>query len=315
MNESKIIIYHSKEGDISLSIDVGKDTIWATQAQIAELFGVQRPAITKHIKNIYQTGELAEDKVCSVLEHTTPHGAREGKTQTHTVSVFNLDMILSIGYRVNSTRATEFRKWANSVLREYVLNGVAINYKRLEQVGKIVDIISRSDIPELAGISAVLEQYTRGLQLLDDYDHQSLSKPKGDTSKWKLEYNEAREFVDAMSFAEGSALFGKEKDDSFKSALGSIYQTFSGEEVYPSIQEKAANLLYFVVKDHAFVDGNKRIAAALFVHFLERNNALADGIGRQRISNSALAAITLMVALSRPEEKDVMCLLVMNMLC
>jgi prophage maintenance system killer protein len=223
-------------------------------------------------------------------------------------------MILSVGYRVNSAKATDFRKWANSVLKDYIIEGISINNYRLSQLNKMVDIISRSDIPELSGVSDILGQYTKGLSLLDEFDHQALRKPKGKVDSYVLKYNEALSLVNSMRFAEDSALFGQEKDNSFESALGAIYQTIDAKDVYPSVQEKAANLLYLTVKNHAFIDGNKRIAAALFVYFLDKNNVLTDTDGRLLISNNVLAAITLMIALSRPEEKDAMCLLVMNML-
>ena len=232
------------------------------------------------------------------------------------VAFYSLDIILSVGYRVNSRKAIEFRKWANSVLKEYLLKGVIINQSRLDQLNKTIEIISRSCIPEISVIASILQDYTKGLDLLDSYDHQEFSKPKSkNKGKWKLTYKEARKFIDSMKFGKESSLFGREKDDSFKSSLGTIYQTFDRKELYPSIQEKAANLLYLVVKNHSFTDGNKRIAAALFVYFLHKNKALKNKNEQLLIDNNALAATTLMIALSKPQEKEIMCSLVVNFIC
>ena len=313
-DKTEIAIYEAKDNSVSVEVRTDGDTVWLNRQQMATLFGRDVKTIGKHINNALHE-ELSGLVVVAKFATTTKHGAIPDKTQTRQVDYYNLDMVLSVGFRVKSSEGVYFRRWANTVLKQHLIDGYSVNQKRLEQINRIVDIISRSDMPELAGVSMVLDQYTSGLQLLDGYDHQSLPKPKGETAYWKLEYEDARAFVDMMRYVEDSALFGVEKDDSFKSALGAIYQTFSGQEVYSSIQEKAANLLYFVVKNPAFVDGNKRIAAALFVYFLDKNSALIDDSGKQLISNSALAAITLMIALSRPDEKEVMCLLVMNMLC
>jgi prophage maintenance system killer protein len=310
MNEKQeIVIYQGENGDVSLSADFRNDTIWATQAQIAELFGTKRQAITKHLKNIFECEELNENSVCSILELTAADGKK------YDTKVYNLDAVLSVGYRVNSKNATAFRKWANRVLKEYLLNGAAINQKRLEQLNKTLEIISRSEILEVSGIANILQNFANGLDLLDRYDHQCLEKPKiqGNTD-WQLTYDEARRFVDSMKFGKESSLFGHEKDESFKSSLGVIYQTFDGLELYPSVQEKAANLLYLIVKNHSFSDGNKRIAAALFVYFLDKNNVIKNKSGKLLIGNNALAAMTLMLALSEPKEKEIMCNLVMNFL-
>jgi prophage maintenance system killer protein len=228
---------------------------------------------------------------------------------------YNLDMILSVGYRVKSDEGIRFRIWANKVLKDYLVNGAAINQKRLTQLNKTLEIISRSATPEISGIADVLHNFANGLDLLDKYDHQCLEKPKikGNTD-WQLTYEEAIGFIQSMKFGSESSLFGHEKDESFKSSLGVIYQTFGGQELYPSVQEKAANLLYLVVKNHSFSDGNKRIAAALFVYFLEKNNILKGKNGKLLIDNNALAAMTLMFALSEPKEKEIMCNLAMNFL-
>lgn len=305
-----IVIYKGRFGEVRLNADYRNDTIWATQEQIAGIFGVNRPAVTKHINNIYKSGELDEQAVCSILELT----AADGKN--YKTKFYSLDMMLSVGYRVNSAQATEFRRWANSVLRDFLMQGYALNRKRLSELHTVIDILGRSDAQEIASIADVLRDYTDGLNTLDDYDHQRVAKTKikAKAKAWQLSYKESRQFIDSMRFGRESALFGNEKDESFKASLGAIYQTFDGQDVYPSVQEKAANLLYLVVKNHSFSDGNKRIAAALFVYFLEKNRALRDKAGRLIIANNALAAITLMLALSKSQEKELMCALVMKML-
>jgi prophage maintenance system killer protein len=305
----KIIIYKNTDGAINLEVRLESETVWLTQQQIADLFGTKRQAITKHLKNIINDGELEANSVSSILELT----AKDGKT--YQTKFYNLDAILSVGYRVNSKNATQFRIWANRILKEYLLKGVAINQSRLNQLNQTIEIISRSCIPEISGIADILQSFTKGLDLLDSYDHQEFSKPKSkNKGKWRLTYKEAKKFIDSMKFGKESSLFGQEKDESFKGSLGVIYQTFGGKELYPSIQDKAANLLYLIVKNHSFVDGNKRIAAALFVYFLDKNKVLKDKNGRLLIDNNALAATTLMIALSKPQEKEMMCNLVVNFL-
>ncbi|MCL1948026.1 MAG: virulence protein RhuM/Fic/DOC family protein [Chitinivibrionia bacterium] len=304
--KQEIVIYQSENGDVSLSADFHNDTIWATQAQIEKIFDVDQSGVSRHIRNIFKNGEIDEKSNMQKL-----HIAFSDKP----VAFYSLDVILSVGYRANSNRAIEFRKWANKVLKDYLLKGVAVNDKRLEQLNKALQIISRSDIPEISGVAKILQDFSDGLDLLDKYDRQNLQKPKVKSNGyWQLNYDEARKFIDDMKFGKESSLFGREKDQSFKSSLGVIYQTFDGQELYPSIQEKAANLLYLIVKNHSFSDGNKRIAAALFVYFLERNNALKDNNGKLLIDNNTLAAMTLMLALSKPQEKEIMCNLVMNFL-
>jgi prophage maintenance system killer protein len=230
------------------------------------------------------------------------------------IEYYNLDVIISVGYRISSKKATAFRRWATTTLRQHLIDGYTMNQQRLNQLNKTIDILSRADDELVSGIAEVLNIFANGLDLLDDYDHQNLVKPKGYSNNWVLEYDEARAFVDSMKFGKESDLFGNEKDESFHGSLGAIYQTFGGTELYPSVQEKAANLLYMIVKNHSFSDGNKRIAAALFVYFLDKNEVLTDKSGTPIISGNTLAAITLMIALSKPEEKEIMCALVMNML-
>lgn len=310
--KAEVVLYHAQNAEVTVEVRTDGDTVWLNRQQLAELFGRDIKTIGKHIANAL-TEELSGEVVIANFATTTPHGAMPGKFQVHQVEHYNLDMILSVGYRVKSAEGIHFRRWATSVLKQHLMRGYTINEKRLAQLNQALEILSRSATPEISGISSVLSAFAVGLSLLDDYDHHSLSKPQGTTSDWRLGYDEARTFVDSMRFGKESELFGREKDDSFKSALGAIYQTFGGRDVYPSVQEKAANLLYLTVKNHAFVDGNKRIAAALFVYFLDKNKALKDESGALRISNETLAAITLMIALSHPDEKETMCLLVMNM--
>ncbi|MDR0518158.1 MAG: virulence RhuM family protein, partial [Fibromonadaceae bacterium] len=283
------------------------DSVWLSQAQIVSLYQSSKANVSEHIKHIFEEDELEKNLVVRKFRTT----ARDGKA--YNTDFYNLDMIISLGYRIKSKIATKFRIWATFILRKHIIDGYTINKKRLDQLNKTIEIISRSYIPEISGIASILQNYTKGLNLLDNYDHQEFSKPKNkNKGKWQLTYNEARKFIDSMKFGKESSLFGREKDSSFMSSLGAIYQTFDGKELYPSVQEKAANLLYLVVKNHSFTDGNKRIAAALFVYFLDKNKALKNKSGHLLIDNNALAATTLMIALSKPQEKEIMCSLVVN---
>ncbi|MDR0906494.1 MAG: virulence RhuM family protein [Oscillospiraceae bacterium] len=306
---SLIAIYTRDDSSVEIQVRTDGDTVWLTRHQLAELFDRDVKTIGKHVSNALKE-ELAEIPVVANFATT----AADGKT--YRTEHYNLDMILSVGYRVKSANGIKFRRWANGVLQKYLIDGYVKNDARLKQLEKSIEILSRSADDMVSGIADVLLQsFSAGLDLLDRYDHQSLTKPKGERGAYVLTYGEAREFVDSMSFAADSDLFGNEKDESFKGTLGAIYQSFGGAEVYPSLEEKAANLLYMTVKNHSFSDGNKRIAAALFVYFLDKNGALFSAHGRQAIDNNSLAAITLMIALSKPSEKEIMCALVMNMLC
>ena len=296
MPENSIVLF--KDGDISLDVPISpdKDTVWLTANQMAMLFDKDEKTVRKHINNVFSDEELS-------TENNTQKMRVVGVKQL--VPFYTLDVIISVGYRVKSKRGIAFRRWANSVLKQYLLQGYAINKDRLTQLNQVIDIISRSGNPEIAGVSAVLERFTRGLEILDRYDHASLGKPKvkeTDETMWRLTYEEGRKIIDSMKFGDTSGLFGNEKDNSFKSVVGAIYQSFDGKDVYPTDQEKAANLLYMMVKNHAFSDGNKRIAAALFVYFLDKRGILYKDNG------------ALVIALSHPNEKEIMCLLVMNML-
>lgn len=310
--ENNIVIFQDKDIKLEVPISLEKDTVWLTANQMAELFDKDEKTIRKHINNIFEDEELD-------YENNTQKMRVVGVKQK--VPFYTLDVIISVGYRVKSKRGILFRRWANSVLKEYLIKGYALNQKRLEELNTVIDIISRSSVPEISGVASVLDFFTKGLNILDDYDHQVLKKPSSNDKNnseqkesWQLTYEEGRKVIESMRFAETSSLFGNEKDNSFKSTLGAIYQTFGGKDVYPTLEEKAANLLYMLVKNHSFNDGNKRIAAALFIYFLERNNLLFDTNKNPIIDNNTLAAMTLMIALSKPEEKEIMCLLVLNML-
>ena len=305
MKKQEIAIYQSKNGEIQLNIDTKQETVWATQTQIAEVFDIDRTRITRHIKNIFNDEEVSQK---SNVRKT--HFANSDKP----VNLYSLDVILAVGYRTNSKQAIKFRQWANSVLKKYLLNGVVINQKRLEQLNKTIEIFSRSQNLEVSGVANILQNFTAGLDLLDNYDYQSLKKPKGTKNNRVLTYEDAKNVINSMKFNEKSSLFGNEKDNSFKSSLNTIYQTFGKKEFYPTVEEKAANLLYLVVKNHSFIDGNKRIAAALFIYFLNKNGILLSKKGNFIIDNNTLAAMTLMIALSKPSEKEQMILLVMNFL-
>ena len=281
--ENKIAIYQSEDGLVKIDVHLEEDSVWLSQAQIVSLYQSSKANVSEHIKHIFREGELDKDSVVRNFRTT----AEDGKS--YNMSFYNLDMIISLGYRIKSKIATRFRIWATSILRKHLVDGYTINRKRLDQLNQTIEIISRSCIPEISGIANILQNYTKGLDLLDNYDHQEFSKPKSkNKGKWQLTYKEARKFVDSMKFGKESSLFGQEKDSSFKSSLGAIYQTFDGKELYPSVLEKAANLLYLVVKNHSFTDGNKRIAAALFVYFLDKNKALKSKSGQLLIDNEVV---------------------------
>jgi len=313
----QIVLYQKK-----VEVRLVQNTVWLRQEQIAELFGTKRPAITKHLANIFKTKELNENSVCSILEHTA------ADNKVYKTKFYNLDAIISVGYRVNSGKATQFRIWATNILRKYLVNGYALNERRLkaqaEKIKELQDAVNLlknlvlldSVSEETKGIIQIVAEYTRALDILDDYDHDRLAAPKGTRKKTaKLSYEEAKEIITAMKKKfHDSALVGQEKDNSFKSSMGAIYQTFDGKELYPTIEEKAAHLLYFITKNHCFVDGNKRIAAALFICFLHKNKMLLKKNGMRRIDNKALAALTLMIAVSKPSEKDTMIKVILNLL-
>lgn len=325
-NNSQLVIYQTPQGDTRIDVRVKGDTIWLTQRQIAELFGTQVPAISKHLKNIFASGELQEDMVISKMETTSRHGAIVGKTQTTETKFYNLDAILSVGYRVNSKNATAFRIWANQVLKQYLLQGYAINERvaaqKYDELSQLVKVLGRTIqnqeklTEDSRSLLDVVVDYTYALDTLDRYDYQEL-KIEDTTGKeaFHATYENAMEVIRELheKFG-GSTLFGNEKDDSFKSSIGQIYQTFSGVDLYPSVEEKAAMLLYLVTKNHSFSDGNKRIAATLFLWFLNGNGILYNEDGSKRIADNTLVALTLMIAESRTEEKDTMVKVIVNLI-
>ncbi|WP_339658875.1 virulence protein RhuM/Fic/DOC family protein [Flavobacterium frigidarium] len=324
---SDIIIYTSKGNHTQIEVQFEDETVWLNQKQIAEVFGTEVPAINKHIKNILKESELSPEATISKMEIVQMEGSRK---VTRKVDFYNLDMIISVGYRVNSAKATKFRIWATQRLKDYLVKGYALNEKRLKELNykyteiqqalklatKAVSIDNLSS-NEAKGILKVLEQYAYALDTLDKYDHQKLSIDENNiaTEIKHLTYDEAiKEIRIWRDFQQAGNLFGNEKDQSFKSSLETIYQTFDSVDLYPTIEEKAANLLYFVVKNHSFSDGNKRIAAGLFIYFLDLNNKLVNHEGNKKIADNALVAITIMIAESRSEEKDMMTKLVVNLI-
>ncbi len=308
MTMNEIVLFTDGNTEIEVQISPELETVWLTQKQMGELFGVKQATLSEHIKNIIDTGELDET---SIGFSDKSSGGRKPK-------IYNLDMILSVGYRVNSKRGIAFRRWASSVLKQYTLNGYAINERRLQALQKTVEIQTKMiagtlDIEQQDVLKAV-NLYTQALMLLDQYDHQSLEKPEGSRPVYRITYKDCREMVDHMEDTFKSDVFGVEKEaGKVEGILAAVYQDVFGGEVYPSLEEKAANLLYFMIKDHPFEDGCKRIAASLFLEFLSRNNALFRD-GQKIISDGALVAITLMIAESNPDEKDIMTAMVMNLL-
>lgn len=295
-------------GDITLKVPVTPDreTVWLTQDQMSELFDTARSSIAYHIGNIFKEGELDKNTSVEIFDRSSGNASRPPM-------YYNLDVIISVGYRVKSKRGVEFRKWANSILKEYIIHGYAVNEPRLKQLGEAVRLMKRVEQSlDTRQVLDVIERFSTALDLLDDYDHQTMKRPKGSEAVYVLTYEECRKVIDSMRFGADSELFGSEKDDSFKGSIGNIYQSFAEQEIYPTLEEKAANLLYFVTKNHSFWDGNKRIAAAMFLYFLDRNGILYDENGNKLLDDHTLVALTIMIAESRPEEKEMMVSVVMN---
>lgn len=315
MDKDEIVLFESQDGVVSLPVSVESDTVWLTQSQMAVLFDKDKSVIFRHVKNAIREGEIDPTVTIAKFAQVTPHGAIPGKTRTQMVEFHNLDVIISVGYRVKSQRGVEFRRWATKVLKEFLLRGYAVNRERLRQLGQTVEVMKRAaNSLDTEQVLDVVQTYSAALDLLDGYDHQTIEKPKAKGRSVELTYEECRDFIDGMKFAADSPLFGNEKDGSFKSALGAVYQSFGGKDLYPSSQEKAANLLYLVTKNHGFSDGNKRIAAGLFLYFLKRNRLLLRKDGSKRIADHTLVALTVMIAESKPQEKELMVNLVMTFL-
>ena len=314
MEEKKNEIILFENQGVKLEVNLKDETVWLTQKQMAELFDKDRRTITRHIQNIYKDEELDENSVCSFFEHT----AEDGKK--YKVQYYNLDMIISVGYRVKSKNGILFRKWATKVLKDYMIKGYAVNQKRLEYLEKtikLIDIANRIDerleATDAKEILRVIGSYSKALDLLDDYDHRTLKKIKGTTDNRVIKYQDCLDIIHKLKFNERSEIFGIERDRGLESIIRNIYQSFNNQDVYKSIEEKAANFLYLIVKNHVFIDGNKRIAATLFIYFLNFYNMLYKN-ENQIIDNNTLTALTLLIAESNPNEKELIIDLVMNFL-
>ena len=321
MNNS-IEIYRSQDGSVQLNVKLENETVWLTQSQMAELFGRDRTVIARHINNCYKEGELDKNITCAKFAHMG-----KDQDQMYETAMYNLDVIISVGYRVKSVQGTRFRQWANSVLKQYLIKGYVINQQiKLDRYNELKDVVrlmaraigmqEKVTNDEYGGLFNVISDYVYALDTLDHYDYQSLSIQQTTKEEpFRATYDNAMEAINALKdkFG-GSQWFANEKDDSFKSSIGQIYQTFGGEELYPSVEEKAAMLLYLVVKNHSFSDGNKRIAAMLFLWFLNNNHVLYAEDAHKRIADNTLVALTLMIAESRTEEKDVMVKVVVNLI-
>ena len=325
MENKEIIMYESKDGKLNIDVNLKDETVWLTQKQMGILFDRDYKTISKHIINIFNEGELERNLTVANFAIVQNEGERE---VIRDIEHYNLDVIISVGYRVKSRSGTQFRIWATNLLKQHLIQGYTINEKRLkEQNQKLIDLQStikilertvenqKVELDEAKGLLKVISDYTYALTILDEYDHQEV-KMRDNTKReaYLLTYEEAITVIESMKDEFATDLFGNEKDESFKGSLGAIYQTAFGEEVYPSIEEKGANLLYFIVKNHSFSDGNKRIAAAIFIYFMNRNGILYRKDGSKRIADNTLVAITLMIAESRPQEKDIIVKVLVNLI-
>ena len=311
MDKKEIVLF--TDGNVALEVPITpeQDTVWLNRNQMAELFERDVKTIGKHVNNALK--EELQDQTATVANFAIVQKEGE-RSVVRQVAHYNLDVIISVGYRVKSKRGIAFRKWANKVLRDYIVKGYAVNDNRMNQLKEVMRIMKRTEEQlDAKQILSVIEKYSLALDLLDAYDHQNMKRPEGGNTIYILSYEECRKVIDSMSYGESSNVFGNEKDDSFKGSIGAIYQTFAGQEVYPSLEEKAANLLYFITKNHSFSDGNKRIAAAIFLYFMDRNQALFLD-DEKIISDHTLVALTIMIAESRPEEKEMMISVIMNCL-
>lgn len=325
-NGSSIVLYTTDDGSTQLEVKLERDTVWLTQSQMAVLFGRDRTVITRHIRNIFKEGELEESLVCAKNAQPKKYGRRNDFEQITETTFYNLDVIISVGYRVKSIKGTKFRIWATSLIKQYLLKGYIIDKKRLDHYDELKDVVrlmsraltlqDKVSEGEYSGLFNVITDYVYALDTLDRYDYQSLKIDKTTKNEpFRATYENAMDAINALKVKfGGSRWFANEKDDSFRSSIGQIYQTFGGDDLYPSVEEKAAMLLYLVVKNHSFIDGNKRIAAMLFLWFMEKNGILYSADGNKRIADNTLVALTLMIAESRTEEKDVMVKVVVNLI-
>ena len=325
--DNQIIIYQTADNQTQIDVRMENDTVWLTQAQMADLFQKDRTVISRHIRNVFKEGELDESLVCAKFALPKKYGRRKGYMQEAEATIYNLDVIISVGYRVKSQRGVQFRQWANHVLKQYLIKGYAINerlrHEQISELRQLVLVVSRTlqhreqeNTIETQDLLDVVVDYTYALDTLDNYDYERLTIDQTTkVASFHATYENAMEQIQRLRDKFGaSILFGNEKDDSFRSSIGQIYQTFGGEDLYPSVEEKAAMLLYLVTKNHSFSDGNKRIAATLFLWFLNNNHLLYHSDGSKRIADSTLVALTLMIAESKTEEKDVMVKVVVNLI-
>ena len=309
MKKNELVIFETVDNAVKLEVPVEGETVWLNRQQMAELFDRDVKTIGKHINNALSE-ELDESTVANFAT-VQIEGDREVE---RTIQYYNLDVIISVGYRVKSKRGVEFRKWANSVLKQYIMQGYAVNHNRIAELGEVIQIMKRTQNSlDSRQVLNVIQKYNEALELLDSYDHQTMVRPQGNKATYELTYDECMEVISHMRFGDESNLFGREKDDSFSGSIGNIYQSFAGEDLYPSLEEKAAHLLYFVTKNHSFLDGNKRIAATMFLYFLDKNGVLFIN-DEKLIDDHTLVALTIMIAESKPEEKDMMITVIMNCL-
>ena len=307
-NKKEIVLFETEDKGIALPVTVENESVWLNRNQMAALFERDVKTIGKHINNALKE-ELAEQNSVVAKFATT---ASDNKN--YMVEHYNLDVIISVGYRVKSKRGVEFRRWANSVLKDYIIKGYAVNHNRMSQLNEVIRVMKRVENSlDTRQVLTIVERYSQALELLDAYDHQNMKRPKGNKAAYVLTYEECRKVIDSMKFGESSSLFGNEKDDSFKGSIGAVYQSFGGEDLYSTLEEKAANLLYFITKNHSFSDGNKRIAATIFLYFLDKNGVLFQN-GAKLIDDHTLVALTIMIAESDPKEKEMMISVIMNCL-
>lgn len=305
MNDNQIVLFESSDQEVTIPVNLESQTVWLTQAQMAQLFDRSIGVVSRHIKNVFAEGELEQKSNLHILQKCS---------SDRPTTLYSLDVIISVGYRVKSQRGVEFRRWATNVLHRYIIQGHVENERRLEQLGTVAQIIER--LPDDLGsreILDIVESYIDVFKLLDEYDRESIDRPKGQMGIYTLEYELCMNLISQMRGRFASDLFGLEKDESFRSSISVINQSFGGQDLYPSVQEKEANLLYLIIKNHSFLDGNKRIGCSLFLYYLDRNGLLFRGLDK-RIADSTLVAVALMIAESRPEEKESMVSLVMNFL-
>ena len=304
---NELIIFETEDRSVTLTVPVNQEMVWLSRNQMAELFDRYIKTIGKHINNALR--EELDNSTVAKFATVQNEGGREVE---RFIEYYNLDVIISVGYRVKSKRGVEFRKWANSVLRQYILRGYAVNNNRIAQLGEVIQIMKRTQNSlDSNQVLSVIERYSTALDLLDAYDHQNMSRPKGNAATYVLTYEECMDIIANMRFGDESDIFGKEKDGSFEGSIGNIYQSFAGQDLYPTLEEKAAHLLYFVTKNHSFLDGNKRIAATIFLYFLDRNGVLFID-GEKTIDDHTLVALTIMIAESKPDEMEMMITVIMN---